>query len=81
MKLSCKDVCFMVSESHDRKLSLRERISVKTHLLMCNACKCMVRQLEALRAASQQRQTLSKEARTRILARLRDRADNHHNGE
>ncbi|TCK17720.1 hypothetical protein DFR30_0962 [Thiogranum longum] len=92
MKLSCKDICFMVSESHDRKLTLRERISVKTHLLMCNACKRMARQLELLRAASQrygsadkegtsrpERQTLSKEASARILSRLRDNTNDHAN--
>ena len=83
MKLSCKDVCFVVSESLDRKLSLRERLSVKIHLLMCKACQRMAQQMELLRAASRrygsieesdsrsEQETLSKEASARILERLR----------
>ncbi|VAW77291.1 hypothetical protein MNBD_GAMMA13-888, partial [hydrothermal vent metagenome] len=55
MKLSCKDVCFMVSESLDRKLSWRERLSIKVHLLMCTACRQMARQMQLLRSASRRR--------------------------
>jgi len=74
MKLSCKDVCFMVSESLDRKLSLHERVSVKIHLLMCRACQRMARQMELLRTASRRlasEETLPKEASDRILKQLR----------
>jgi predicted anti-sigma-YlaC factor YlaD len=81
--LSCKDVCHFVSESLDRKLTWRERFRVKFHLLMCAACQQMARQMELLRVAahhcgSTNEETLhpdqgilSKEARARILARLR----------
>ncbi len=91
MKLSCKDVCFVVSESLDRKLSLRERLSVKIHLLMCSACQRMARQMELLRATSRrygsvkeaeshsETQTLSKEASDRILERLRHAGHDHAN--
>jgi predicted anti-sigma-YlaC factor YlaD len=79
---SCKDVSFMVSESLDRKLSWHERLGLKTHLLMCKACRRMARQMELLRAASQrlgsfeggesrpQQETLSTEASARILEQL-----------
>ena len=81
--LSCKDVCYIVSESLDEKLPLHKRLSVSFHLLMCKACQRMVRQMELLRAASHryesgkdkkslpEQETLSKEASARILTRLR----------
>ena len=50
--LSCKDVCYIVSESLDGKLPLHKRLSVRFHLLMCKACQRMVRQMELLRAAA-----------------------------
>jgi predicted anti-sigma-YlaC factor YlaD len=81
--LSCKDVCYVVSESLDGKLPWRERLRVKTHLLMCKACQHMVRQMELLRMAAHcyesseeeksptDQVTLPEEASARILARLR----------
>ncbi len=80
MKLSCKDVCFMVSESLDRTLSLRERVSVKIHLLMCKACRQMARQMTLLRNVSRQlepKKNLSKEAGERILKQLRQTGQHH----
>lgn len=86
--LSCKDVCSKVSESLDRKLSLWDRFWVKMHLLMCNACRRMARQMELLRGASRHylsaeeghpgQGALSKEAGTRILKRLRNAKYDHH---
>lgn len=82
MKLSCKEVSFLISESLDRTLSLRERLGVKVHLLMCRACQRMARQTRLLRDVARRHgssgedspssvdQTLSEEARARILARL-----------
>ncbi len=73
----------MVSESMDRDLLLRERLGVKIHLMMCKACQRMAMQMKLLRAASRysgtaegddtspgQEETLSKEARNRILKQL-----------
>ena len=80
--LSCKDVCYIVSESLDEKLPLHKRLSVRLHLLMCKACQRMVRQMELLRAAAHRyesgkdkkslpdQETLSKEANAHILVRL-----------
>jgi predicted anti-sigma-YlaC factor YlaD len=79
--LSCKEVSAKVSESLDRKLPLRERLKVKLHLLMCQACQRMVRQMALLRAASRRyasadvlpdttQETLSHAARQRILQEL-----------
>lgn len=89
--LSCKDVSFIVSQSLDRKLALRERLGLKLHLMMCNACRRMADQMQLLRAVSLRYQaaaevessnaqhTLSKEASDRILARLQQAARDHSN--
>jgi hypothetical protein len=86
--LSCKAICQIVSESLDAKLPLHKRISVRIHLLMCKACQRMAHQMELLREAASRhesdwrttqhsgQETLSKEASTRILSRLRQ-AEQH----
>jgi hypothetical protein len=86
--LSCKDVCYIVSESLDGKLPLHKRLSVRFHLLMCKACQQMVRQMELLRAAARHYESkgdeklsadqvaLSKKASARILARLQQAENN-----
>lgn len=85
--LSCKNANLMVSVSLDRTLSVRERLGVKLHLLMCSACQRVVAQMKLLRAAARrfgsaeeaesnfEHEMLSKEARARIRERLRNAGD------
>lgn len=79
--LSCKEVSLKVSESLDRKLSMRERFGMKMHLLLCKYCRRVVRQMELLRLVSRrwlsaeeksdpERETLPEKAGERILERL-----------
>ncbi|HHH35397.1 MAG TPA: zf-HC2 domain-containing protein [Gammaproteobacteria bacterium] len=49
--LSCKEVSKLVSQAQDRSLTLRERISVRLHLFMCNMCRRYRRQLVFLTRA------------------------------
>lgn len=87
--LSCKETTVMVSQSLDRKLSLRERINVKLHLLICEGCRRMVKQMKLIRALSLRHHTpadsgtelqhLSEAATTRIRERL-DRELSEHSG-
>ena len=90
--LSCKEVSIKVSESLDRKLTLRERLNVKLHLLMCQACQRMVRQMTLLRAVARRltsaealpdtmQETLSPEARQRILHGLQSAERPHRDPE
>lgn len=86
--LSCKEVSSRVSESLDRKLSLWDRFGVKLHLLMCNACRRMARQMALLRDASLSAATehpeqgaLPKEAGARILKRLQNAEYGHYDQE
>jgi len=80
----------MVSQSLDRKLSLSERINVKLHLLICEGCRRMLKQMKLIRALSQRHhntpadsgtelQHLSEAATTRIRERL-DRELREHSG-
>ena len=88
--LSCKNVSSKVSESLDRKLTLRERFSVSIHLVMCKACQRFARQMELIRAISRRygaaeegldkkQEALSECARQRILERLQH--SEHHHGD
>ncbi len=82
--LRCQEVARLVSESTERKLSLRQRLQVWMHLAMCRLCAGFARQLRLLRRAAQEHPerlasdpdepspTLSQEARQRITAALRN---------
>lgn len=47
--LSCKEASRLMSEAQDRKLSLGQRLSLRTHLLICRGCANYQRQLGFLR--------------------------------
>ena len=49
--LSCKDASTIISQSLDRTLTLRERINLKSHLLICKYCRYFSQQLLTLRVA------------------------------
>ena len=48
--MDCKQASQVISKALDRKLTLRERLALKFHLLVCNACKQFNQQLIALRS-------------------------------
>lgn len=48
MKKSCAETARLLSESRDRRLSLRERLSLRLHTTMCRMCHIYGRQLSAL---------------------------------
>lgn len=47
--LKCKQACVLLSESQDRKLSLKEKCLVLVHLAVCPHCRRYRRQLEFIR--------------------------------
>lgn len=53
MKLipSCREVAALLSQAQDRPLSLRERLALRVHLPLCEACRNFRSQLQILRAA------------------------------
>ena len=54
MMLSCKEASRRMSEGLDRKLSLTERLGLRFHLAMCEACNRVQGQLHLLRRAVSQ---------------------------
>jgi hypothetical protein len=49
--LSCREVTRLVSDSLERNLGLRERMSLKMHLTMCSACSQFEQQMHMVRSA------------------------------
>ena len=47
--MNCVQASKVISQSLERKLTLRERLALKFHLFICNACKQFNQQLIALR--------------------------------
>ncbi|HLA34828.1 MAG TPA: zf-HC2 domain-containing protein [Rhodocyclaceae bacterium] len=37
--LNCRDATCLLSESQERTLSLKERLSLKMHVMMCSGCR------------------------------------------
>jgi len=75
---SCKEVSELVTQAHDRKLTLKERLTVRMHLLVCKMCCHYQQQIKFLSAASRRflhregtdRLHLPNEARARIQQTL-----------
>jgi hypothetical protein len=53
MILTCKEASRLVSQGLDRELGFGERLRLRVHLLICNACTNFSRQLDFLRRAVQ----------------------------
>lgn len=47
--LSCREISRLYSESMDRKLSVRQRMSLWMHLRLCRLCSGFTENLQALR--------------------------------
>jgi len=81
VKKSCSETARLLSESRDRRLSLRERLSLRVHTMMCRMCHIYQRQLSAVSgicdAASKKAEdccpgTLSEERKARIRDAMKD---------
>jgi Putative zinc-finger len=51
--LNCKQSAVLMSQELDRSLSLRERINLRLHTLICNGCRNARQQMEFIRHACQ----------------------------
>jgi hypothetical protein len=49
----CKNITPLISESLDRKISLKEKIELKLHFFTCEACVRYLSQIKFLREAIQ----------------------------
>lgn len=51
--LNCKETTELCSQEMERPLGLGERVSLKTHLLMCSGCANFRKQMKTLRQVMQ----------------------------
>ena len=49
---SCRDISILVSQGLDKKLSWRERFTVRMHLMMCTRCRNFQKQTQFIRKAA-----------------------------
>ncbi len=49
--LNCKEVTYLCSEEMERKLTFRERMALKMHLMMCSGCSNFHDQMGFVRKA------------------------------
>ncbi len=47
--LNCKQATELMSLGMDRKLSMREKLSLRFHLMMCSGCRNFSKQMDFLR--------------------------------
>ncbi|MFN2355158.1 MAG: zf-HC2 domain-containing protein [Desulfopila sp.] len=81
---NCKDISRLVSDSMDRNLSLRHRLGIRFHLMMCRYCHRFARQLKRMRQVIRKetapqtppRQTLSDEQKQQIREQLKSHLGN-----
>jgi predicted anti-sigma-YlaC factor YlaD len=59
--INCKQATAMASQQLDRELSLRQRLSLKLHLLICRYCRNYRRQLRFLHRIAPRLQTFIEE--------------------
>lgn len=50
---TCEEMSNLISQGHDRSLSVGERWKIQLHIAMCRYCTRFERQLRLLRAAIQ----------------------------
>ena len=83
MNYACKEASKLASDSLDRRLSLRERLKLKIHMLMCGRCKNSNETMELIRNTtvliSQSRNgeiRLTDEQRESLRKALEEKRDN-----
>lgn len=89
--LSCKDASRLISQSLDRRLTLRERFGLRVHLMICDFCSRFRQQVELIRAAikrmtgqieQDEHLVIPPEAKTRIADAIKSRHEHGaHNDE
>ena len=78
----CKDITKLISDSMERKLSLWQRIDLRTHLILCGFCRRFHANVLALRKLASrdkdydavEKPKLSVEAKTRIRNAIRQQS-------
>lgn len=53
LRLTCKQASRLISEEMERRLSFAERVALRLHVRICDACARFTRQMQFLRRALQ----------------------------
>jgi len=61
--LNCHQVTRMISESRERPLTLKEKMDLKIHLVMCQGCRYFEKNARTIRKAMQKFSTGTHEKR------------------
>lgn len=76
----CKTLTPTIGESLDRKLSLKEKINVKLHLMTCDACANYLKQIKFLHQACQVQEMIlikgKDVSKTKLSAEAKERIKN-----
>ena len=49
--VTCKETSALLSQAQDQRLGLRDRLSLRLHLMLCDGCANFRKQLEFIRVA------------------------------
>ena len=79
---SCEKAAALTSASHDRRLSLGERLQLTIHRLMCGPCRLHKQQILIMREQAEQlssadttrEDALDDDMKARIRAKLREKS-------
>ncbi len=74
LTLNCNEASLLVSEGRDRELTKLERYALRAHLVGCANCKRFRRQVDRIGTEVQSEESLSSEARARILKEVERQA-------
>lgn len=81
--LTCKQASEVISQSYDRRLSWRERLNLRIHLFICDACARFARQMrfirQAMRRFAQEQAEADEQIRlsTEAVDRIKRELDRH----
>lgn len=66
--LTCKQASKLISHSLDRPLTLTNRIQLRLHLVICDACKRFSKQMHVLQTALQRLKLQTESDNTLVLS-------------
>lgn len=52
MMLNCREATRLLSDAQERRISTKDRVALKFHLMMCSGCRNFAHQMDTLRDIS-----------------------------
>lgn len=73
MKLTCKEATLLASKAMDARLTVRERLAVRVHLMYCRGCTRFREQIQFLRRMARRSSDRSMAGAVHLSSAARDR--------